>query len=371
MAAQDYYELLGVPRDASPDEIKSAFRRLARKYHPDVNPDDPSAEEKFKQIAEAYAVLSDPEKRQEYDRYGTVSDMPRPEPGFGGVADLFEMFFGVGAPRKAGPQPQPGRDLEASVTLTLKDVVTGARRTLEFDRMETCSECNGSGAEPGTPPQTCSECGGAGVVVHVTTTFLGQVRRTMTCGHCHGEGRVITRKCRNCDGRKLEKKHTRVEVRIPAGIDDGAVLHLPSQGDDGINGGRPGDLYVRVHVQRDPRFTRDERGLLTQVNITYPQAALGASLLLEGIDGEFELIIPPGTQPGQEFRVRGQGLPPVGGAERGDLRVRVNVAVPKSLTEYQKQLLENLQRTFEGKEDGAAKSSGFLQEFLRDIKKKP
>ncbi|MER3466472.1 MAG: hypothetical protein C4340_04935 [Armatimonadota bacterium] len=150
MAAQDYYELLGVPRDASPDEIKSAFRRLARKYHPDVNPDDPSAEEKFKQIAEAYAVLSDTSKRQEYDRYGVVSDMPRPESGFGGIADLFEMFFGVGAPRKVGPQPEPGRDLEAAVTLTLKEVVTGAKRTLEFERMETCSECNGCGGRHAT-----------------------------------------------------------------------------------------------------------------------------------------------------------------------------------------------------------------------------
>lgn len=370
MAAQDYYELLGVPRDASEDEIKSAFRRLARKYHPDVNPDDPTAEEKFKQIAEAYAILSDRSKRQEYDRYGTVSDIQRPDAGFGGIADLFEMFFGVGAARKSGPQPEPGRNLEATVTLTLKDVVTGARRTLEFERMETCTSCNGSGSEPGTAPQTCPDCGGAGVVVHVTATFLGQVRRTMTCGRCHGEGRVITRKCSNCNGKKLLSKRARVEVRIPGGIDDGTVLHLPSQGDDGINGGRPGDLYVRVHVQRDPRFVRDDRGLLTQVNITYPQAALGASLVLEGIDGEFELIIPPGTQPGQEFRVRGQGLPPVGGTERGDLRVRVNVVVPKSLTEYQKQLLENLQRTLEGKEDSTARSNSFLQEFLREIKKK-
>lgn len=371
MSAQDYYGILGVPRDATPEEIKSAFRRLARKYHPDVNPNDPSAEEKFKEIGEAYAVLSDPEKRREYDRFGTVSDIPHPGAGFGGISDLFDLFFGMGAPRRTGPQPQPGRDLEATITITLKEVVTGARRTLEFDRMETCSVCNGTGADPSRPPENCPDCGGAGVVVQVANTFLGQVRQTMTCGRCRGEGKVVKAVCSACKGKKLEKKKARVEVRVPTGIDNNTVLHLPSQGDDGIHGGRPGDLYVRVMVERDPRFTRDERGLLTQVNLTYPQAALGTTLLLEGIDGEFELVIPPGTQPGQEFRVRGQGIPPVGGTERGDLRVRVNISVPKKLSPYQKQLLENLQRSLEGGETPEErKDSGFLQEFLREIKKK-
>jgi molecular chaperone DnaJ len=361
---QDYYETLGLARDASVDEIKSAFRRLARKHHPDVNPDNPEAEERFKQIAEAYAVLSDDAKRREYDTYGTVRDIPGGMGDFGGIADIFEMFFGAGAPRQTGPRVINGRDLQVETTLTLKEVVTGAKRLLEFDRQELCGECNGSGAKAGTSPVNCPTCGGSGVVVEVANTFMGQVRRTATCSKCGGEGRIVKEPCERCKGRKLERAHARVEVAIPSGVDTGAVLHVPGQGDDGINGGRPGDLYVAIRVKQDPRFSRDAFGLITQVGLTFSQAALGATLDLEGIDGRFELNVPPGTQPGQEFRIRGQGVPPVGSAQRGDLRVKVNVVVPKELTEYQRQLLEAFDK---GEPEGTA-APGFLDEFIKSVK---
>lgn len=366
--AQDYYSILGVDRNAGPDEIKSAFRRLARKYHPDVNREDPEAEDKFKRLAEAYAVLSEDAKRREYDLYGTVSDIPSGMGDFGGIGEIFEMFFGAGAARRGGPRVVNGRDLQVEVTVTLREVVTGVTREVSFERLESCSECGGSGAKKGTSPINCPDCGGSGVVVQVTNTFMGQVRRSATCSRCGGEGQVVQEHCRKCKGQRLERTQAKLDVQVPPGVDTGTVLHVPGQGDDGINGGRPGDLYVGIRVQADPRFTRDRQGLITQVQVTYPQAALGASLHLEGVDGEFELRIPAGTQPGQEFRVRGQGVPQVGASERGDLRVRVNVEVPKQLTEYQKQLLESYQRSLNGEAQTAAEK-GFLGDFLKTVKK--
>lgn len=364
----DYYEILGVPRDAGPDEIKSAFRRLARKYHPDVNKDDADAEEKFKLLGEAYAVLSDPNKRREYDTFGRVSDVPSGMGDFGGIGEIFEMFFGAGAARRTGPQVVHGRDLQVDVVVNLREVVAGTARTLEFDRLETCSECNGSGAKPGTSPVNCPDCGGAGVMVQVTNTFMGQVRRSSTCPRCGGEGTIVKEPCKKCRGQKLERTKARIEVKIPPGVDTGTMLHLPGQGDDGINGGRPGDLYVGVRVDNDPRFVRDKIGLLTQVTISFPQAALGARLQLEGVDSQFELVIPAGTQSGQEFRVREQGVPPVGSNDRGDLRVRVNVEVPRELTEYQLQLLETFQKTLQSDSAGPG-DKGFLGDFLKTVKR--
>ncbi|MCH8275351.1 MAG: molecular chaperone DnaJ [Armatimonadetes bacterium] len=368
MTAPDYYSVLGVPRDADADEIKSAFRRLARKYHPDINKEDPDAEEKFKQLGEAYAVLSDSSKRGEYDRYGRVADVPSGVSDFtGGLSEIFEMFFGVGAARRTGPRAADGHDLRMDVTVDLKEVVAGTKRTVELDRMETCSDCNGSGCAPGTEPETCPDCGGAGVIVQVTNTLLGQIRRSATCARCGGEGRVNQEPCPRCDGRMLEKRRARIEVEIPPGVENGTMLHLPYQGDDGVSGGRPGDLYVGVRVKEDARFARDEHGLLTQVEISFPQAALGDTLVIDGVEGEFELIVPPGTQPGQEFRVPSQGVPRIGSRERGDLRVRVNVKVPKRLSEYDRHLLEQLQRSLNGERPGRT-GKGFLEQFRETIK---
>ncbi|HWP31633.1 MAG TPA: molecular chaperone DnaJ [Fimbriimonadales bacterium] len=369
MPEKDYYALLGVPRDASPDEIKAAFRRLARKYHPDVNRDDPNAEEKFKQIGEAYAVLSDPSKRTQYDRYGVVSDGMAGGFDFtGSISEIFEMFFGATAGARKGTRARDGRDLQVDVLVTLKEVVTGTSKILDLQRMETCTECNGTGAAKGAQPIACRDCGGTGVVMHITNTLMGQIRRAMTCPHCSGQGEIIEEKCKRCKGKMLEKRHARVEVEIPPGVDNGTLLHLPYQGDDGLYGGRPGDLYVAVRVKDDPRFIRDERGLLTYVEVTFPQAALGTTLKIDGIDEELELKIPPGTQPSQEFRLQGKGLPKIGSKERGDLRVRVIVNVPKKLTEEQKRLLEEFQKSLEGQ--AREESSSFLHTLKESFKKR-
>jgi molecular chaperone DnaJ len=367
--AGDYYEILGVPRDASPDEIKAAFRRLARKHHPDVNPDDPEAEEKFKNVGEAYAVLSDANKRREFDQFGRVSDLPPDMGDFGGVSEIFEMFFGAGAARRRGPQVVHGNDLQVDVTVDLKEVVAGTKRTLEFDRHETCGECNGSGARAGTSPKSCPDCGGSGVVVQLTNTFMGQIRRSAPCAKCGGEGQIVETPCTTCKGGKVVLNRTKLDANIPQGVDNGTILHMPGQGDDGINGGRPGDLYLAVKVKADARFTRDKHGLITNVGISFPKAAMGATLTLDGIDNAFQLVLPAGTQSGQEFRVRSQGVPPIGGGERGDLRVRVQVDVPKDLSEYQKHLLETLEKTFEGEEVPTDEGPGFLGDFLKSVKK--
>ncbi|KAA0226211.1 MAG: molecular chaperone DnaJ [Armatimonadetes bacterium] len=367
MPEQDYYALLGVPRDADADQIKAAFRRKARKLHPDVNRDDPDAEEKFKRIGEAYAVLSDPKKRAEYDRFGRVSDGGPAADFTGGIADIFEMFFGVGSARRSGPRIVDGRDLKAQVAVTLQEVVTGTHKKLSFRRMETCSECNGSGTIPGYQPETCEDCGGAGVVMEVTQTLLGHIRRTATCRRCGGEGRVNRKPCKACKGKMLEEKDVDVDVAIPSGVESGTILHLPYQGDDGVNGGRPGDLYVVVNVQEDARFIRDSKGLLTQVEITYPQAALGATVRLQGVDGEFDLVIPPGSQPGQEISVREQGIPAMGSTKRGDLRVRLVVRVPRELTDYQRHLLEQLQKSFTG-QNTDSKTGGFFEQFRKSVR---
>ncbi len=371
MAGTDYYAVLGISRDADADEIKSAFRRLARKYHPDVNRDDPNAEEKFKELGEAYAVLSDPQKRSQYDRFGSVSDQGQGV-GFdfsGGINDIFEMFFGATSARRSGPQVIDGRDLKVDISVDLKEVVTGTKRSIPIERLETCTDCNGSGCAAGTEPDTCKDCGGSGVVVEVSQTLLGQIRRTAPCRKCGGQGRIIKTPCKKCRGEKLVETKSTIEIDIPPGVETGTVLHLPYQGDDGINGGRPGDLYIGVRVKEDPRFQRDDRGMLTTVPISFVQAALGANLTLDGITEEIELEVPPGTQPGQEFRIQGKGVPRIGAKERGDLRVRINVAVPKKLTELQKHLLEQFEASQNGSEKkDKKKGKGFLDQFRETIK---
>lgn len=370
MPTKDYYQILGVPKDARPEEIKAAFRRLARKYHPDVNKSDPDAEDKFKEIGEAYAVLSDPKKRAEYDRYGTVSDMPPTVTDFtGGLSEIFEMFFGVGAGRRSTRRGVDGRDIRLDITIGLEEVITGARRTLTFPRLETCSRCEGSGCAPGTSLTPCPHCGGSGVRVQVTRTLLGELRRSVTCPRCQGEGRVIEHPCPKCHGKMLEEREARVEVEIPPGVEDGTLLHLPYQGDDGIMGGHPGDLYVGIRIKEDSRFVRDEYGLITTVEISFPQAALGDTIQVSGVDGPVEVTIPPGTQPGQEFRIPGKGLPKLGTRERGDLRVRVNLKVPKNLTQYQQHLIEQLKKSMEGDIKSKKSPKGFLEQFREQLKK--
>lgn len=343
--AKDLYELLGVRRDASADELKSAYRKLARQYHPDVNPNNPEAEEKFKEVSTAYAVLSDPEKRQQYDQFGTTEEMPQGPffQGGGNFGDLFDMFFGGGAATRGRRSArQDGGDLEARIEMTLLDVVNGTERDLSFQRLVGCSSCNGSGGEGGAKPETCPQCNGAGVIGRVQNTFLGQVRTQTTCGRCNGTGEVITNPCKVCKGRRQVAAAATVKVKVPPGVESGAMVHLPGEGQEGIAGGRPGDLYVHLSVMDDPRFERDGQHLHTDYELTFAQASLGDGIRVEGVDAEHEVDVPPGTQPGDVLAVRGAGLPPLQGGKRGDLYIHTTVKVPTRLNDEQRQAIVDL-----------------------------
>ncbi|MCX7799818.1 MAG: molecular chaperone DnaJ [Fimbriimonadales bacterium] len=364
---RDPYEVLGVPRDASQEEIRSAFRRLARAYHPDVNPNDPSAEEKFKEVGEAYAILSDPQKRARYDRTGSPEEAPV-DP-FANFQDIFEMFFGG----RVGPanrrQGRDGEDLRADVEISLREVVSGAQREVRVRRMSQCPDCMGSGSEAGRPPETCPNCRGAGAVTQIRQTFIGTVRTSATCARCSGTGQVIASPCPKCRGQGLVPEEARVNVHIPPGIRDGDTIHLPGQGSDGTGMGRPGDLYVVVSVEDDPRFERQGRNLLGLLTISYPKAVLGGEVQVEGLDGPVRVAVPPGTQPGTVLTVPGAGLPPLRGGARGDLLVEITVDVPKRLTDEQKRLVRQLEEALDGQRRSEDDGGGLLAKLFR--KRKP
>jgi molecular chaperone DnaJ len=348
---RDPYEVLGVPRDADDTQIKKAFRRLARELHPDVNRHDPRAEEKFKEAAEAYEILSDAERRATYDRYGhdglrSGGFAPNFE-GFGSISDLFDAFFGGfggGAARAGGPVQ--GRDIAVGAEISLAEAATGAGVELSFEAVDACERCHGNGAEPGTPIITCERCGGVGVLQAVSRSAFGQVMRQMPCDVCHGDGRVPSSPCERCDGRGREVRRRTLRVDVPPGIADGQRIRLSGRGHAGERGGPPGDLYVLVRVTPDDRFLRDGDDLVTVVDVPAPLAALGTTLKAPSLDGEVEVELEPGTQPGDVVVVRGQGLPRLRrGARRGDLRVVVNVVVPRRLSREQRKLLEQLADT--------------------------
>lgn len=340
MAVRDPYEVLGVSRNAERDEIKSAYRKLARQLHPDVNPNDPTAEEKFKEVGEAYAVLSDDERRARYDQFGTTDEQAGPGDFFagGGISDLFDAFFGGAAGggqqarRRSG---RDGEDVQTQIVISLADVLTGVRQTVKYRRASKCDTCGGNGTESGNPPETCSTCKGAGVVSAVRNTFLGQVRTQTTCGTCRGEGTVIKSPCRTCRGSKFIEKPAEQEVAIPAGVESGSTMRVPGLGGEGLGAGRPGDLYVSIEVEDDGRFERRGTSLFTLLEISFAQAALGDELQLAGVDKAVAINVPPGTQPGTPIVLRGEGLPPLHGGRRGDLAVQINVKVPTDLTDTQ------------------------------------
>jgi len=344
---RDPYEVLGVARGASADDIKSAYRRLARRYHPDVNQDDPSAEEKFKEVGEAYAVLSDPDRRARFDQYGTTDEAPS-DPFFGGggggISDLFDVFFGgmggaTGGRRRVG---RDGDDVRADVELTLQDVINGVQRDVEVNRSAECSVCHGQRTEGGKPPETCGTCRGQGMVSAVRNTFIGQVRTSAPCPTCHGEGTIIKDPCKNCRGNGLVPETATVSITIPPGVDSGATMQVPGQGGDALGAGRPGDLYVVLHVKEDARFDRDGQTLHTMLEATFAQAALGDQVPIEGVDSTHEITIEAGTQPGTQITIRGAGLPPLHGGRRGDLIVTIQVKVPKKLSDTQVKLIREL-----------------------------
>ncbi len=356
---RDYYEVLGVSRDASESEIKKAFRRLARELHPDVNSHDPDAEEKFKQAAEAYEVLSDSERRATYDRYGheglrSGGYAPNFE-GFGSVGDIFEAFFGAsggpfgdifgraGGGRASGPMQ--GGDLAVGAEISLSDAVHGASVNVAYEAIVRCEHCQGNGAEPGTPIETCERCGGTGQLRAVSRTPFGQIVRAAVCDTCGGEGRVPKNPCRTCNGRGRKVEKVQLSVDVPAGIADGQRIRIAGRGHAGERGGPPGDLYVQIRVREDPRFLRDGDDLVTAIDVAAPLAALGTTVRVPTVDDEVELEIPAGTQPHEVLVVRGQGMPALRGRRLGNLRVVVNVVVPRHLNRHQRELLEQLSET--------------------------
>ena len=350
---KDYYEILGVGRGASADEIKKAYRKLTRKYHPDANQGDTEAEKKYKEINEANEVLSDPQKRAQYDQFGYVGDMP-PGGDFSGfsgfdgadIGDLFGDLFGStfgGRSRSANPNaPRSGSDLEYTMQVTLEDAYRGISKKIEIPRLETCGRCNGNGAEPGTKIDTCPTCGGRGQVQQTVNTPFGQMSQVGTCPSCRGKGKTINTPCKDCHGRGRVTKQHQVEVKIPAGVDTGIRLRISGQGEAGINGGSYGDLFILIEVTQDRRFQRKGDDLNTSVEITYPQAALGCETKIETFDGFETLDIPAGTQPGSKLRIKGRGMPRLRGGGKGDMNINVRVSVPKSPSTKERDLLEQL-----------------------------
>lgn len=342
---RDYYELLGVPRNVSEADLKKAFRQLALKYHPDRNPEDKEAEEKFKEINEAYSVLSDPEKRSNYDRFGTAEGVGA---GFGAFAagfgdvfeDIFGDFFGTFAGQRR-TRPAKGMDLRYDLDITLMDAAFGVEKVIEVPKWEVCDECRGTGSILGKGPVTCSNCRGTGQVRFQQGFFS----ISKTCGKCNGTGKIITDPCKVCKGQGKVKRFKTINVKIPAGVDTGSRLRISKEGEPGFYGGPPGDLFVILDVEEHPFFKREGNDIFCEVPVSFPQAALGAELEVPTIDGLSKIKIPPGTPSGRIFHIKGKGLTRVGGHIRGNQIVRVYVDVPKKLTPRQQELLEEFVRS--------------------------
>jgi molecular chaperone DnaJ len=350
---RDAYEILGVGRDASEREIKKAFRMKARELHPDVNQDDPQAEEKFKELAEAQEVLLDGEKRSVYDRYGWEGlDSRGYAPnfqGFGSFADIFDAFFGGSDPfgfgGRGGPMAVHGGDVAVHVEVSLLEAAIGAQRPIEYEVVEPCARCDGRGAEPGTPVDSCRRCGGSGQLQAVSRTAFGQLVRTTACDACGGTGEIVREPCKDCGGRGRRAVRRSLTVDIPPGISDEQRIRLSARGHAGENGGPPGDLYVLVSVAEDERFVREGSDLVTAVNLSVAQAALGTTLTVPTLEGEEEIEVPPGTQPGTVVTLKARGMPTLGRARRGDQRIVLNVLVPRNLSDEQRRVLEQFDET--------------------------
>lgn len=349
---RDYYEVLGVNKNAPDGEIKKAFRKLAKQYHPDVNPGDKVAEAKFKEINEAYEVLSDAQKRSQYDQFGHAGTDPNGFGGFGrgfgdfdmgGFGDIFETFFGGSGFGRSGRSkngPQKGADLKYSLEIAFEEAAFGVEKEISVNRMSSCPTCKGSGAKPGTNPKTCAHCHGTGQVQQKQSTPFGQFVNVKTCDVCRGEGKIITDPCSQCGGKGKVKNTTRLKVNIPAGIDDGQTISLRGEGEPGSKGGPPGDLYISIRVRPHVLFQRQNADVICEIPITFVQAALGAELEVPTLDGKVKYDIPEGTQTGSIFRLRNKGIPHLRGGGRGDQYVKVVVEVPKKLNEKQKAVLK-------------------------------
>ena len=380
---RDYYEVLGLGKNATDAEIKSAYRKLAKKYHPDLNPGDKTAEEKFKEVNEAHDVLSDPEKRKRYDQFGFAGVDPNygagqsgGASGFGGfggaggvdLGDIFGDIFGggfggfggFGGSARANPNaPRKGHDIQASVILTFEEAAHGCSKKITLNRQQTCPDCHGTGCEAGSSPETCTQCGGRGYVVTQQRTPFGVMQSQQPCPHCGGRGTIIKNPCKTCHGTGKTAARKTLEVKIPAGIDDDQNMALRGQGDAGSNGGPAGDVIVHVTVKRDAVFERDGYDVYVRVPITYSQAVLGAEIEVPTVDGKVAQKIPEGTQSGTKFRLRGKGIQYLNGKGRGDQYVKVNVEIPKRLTRTQREALKKFEETL--KDENYEQRKGFFK----------
>jgi molecular chaperone DnaJ len=363
---RDYYVILGVARTASDAEIKRAYRKLAQQWHPDVNK-EPGADERFKEINEAYQVLSDPTRRQAYDMFGRAGLGGDADAGFaagfGGFGDIFDAFFGGAAAGSRRGRPQAGADLRYDLRISFEEAVRGTEKEIEFSVLERCETCAGSGAKPGTEPVTCPECNGRGEVRTTRQTMLGAMVNVTTCPRCRGEGRIVETPCETCHGDGRVERKRKLRVTIPPGIDEGHQIRLSNEGEAGPRGGPQGSLYVAVHVAPHPSLRRDGTELVYDASISIAQAALGTRVAVPTVDGDEDVEIRPGTQPGTEIRLRGKGVPHLRRpGTRGDLHVFVNVAVPTKLNKRQRELLEEL--AHEGNEPLSENGRGSLREKL-------
>lgn len=358
---RDYYEVLGVGKNADDAELKKAYRKLAKKYHPDTNPGDAEAEVKFKEASEAYAVLSDPDKRRQYDQFGHAAF----ENGGGGAGgfdfsgmdmgdifgDIFGDLFGGGSRRRDPNAPARGANVRTQVRITLEEACFGVDKELELNLKDECATCHGTGAKPGTTPETCPTCGGKGQVVHTQKSLFGMVQNVVSCSNCHGTGKIIKEKCADCSGTGFQASRKKIQVSIPAGIDHGQSVRIRGKGEPGTNGGARGDLLVEVFVERNPDFERHDYDIYSTVKISYPKAVLGGEIVVKTIDGEVAYTVKAGTPTGTRVRLRGKGVPSLRNKKlRGNHYVDIVVDVPTSVTKEQKKLLQQLEDSFSDKD---------------------
>ena len=360
---RDYYEVLGVSKSASDSELKSAYRRLAKKYHPDMNPGDKEAEAKFKEASEAYSVLSDPDKRRQYDQFGHAAFEGGAGGGAGGFdfngmdmgdifGDIFGDFFGGGRSRAQNNGPMKGQNLHHTIRITFEEACFGTEKELELPLQDECASCHGTGAKAGTTPETCSKCGGKGQVVYTQQSLFGMVRNVQTCPDCRGTGKIIRDKCPDCHGSGYITRKRKISVTVPAGIDNGQSIRIREKGDPGVNGGPRGDLLVEVAVSRHPIFQRQGIDIYSSAPITFAQAALGGDVRIKTVDGEVEYTVKPGTQTDTRIRLRGKGVPSLRNKSiRGDQYVTLVVQVPTKMNGEQKELLKKFDEAMYGKQE--------------------
>ncbi|WP_392486601.1 molecular chaperone DnaJ [Haloimpatiens sp. FM7315] len=379
MANKDYYEVLGIEKGASEEEIKKAFRKKALKYHPDRNAGNKEAEEKFKEVNEAYQVLSDPQKKSQYDQFGTTDFSGAGAGGFdgfgdfaggfGGFGDIFDSFFGGGgfSSRRSHNGPQKGDDLEYTLTLKFEEAIFGVEKEINLDKNEKCESCNGTGAKQGTKPVTCDKCRGTGQIKVQKNTPLGSFVTVTTCDKCGGKGHIIKEHCTHCGGRGTVRKRKKIKINIPAGVDTGNVLPIRGQGEPGKNGGPSGDLYINIIVQSHNRFKRDGINIYIDAHLSFAKAAFGTEIKVPTVDGSVKYKVPAGTQPGTVFRLKGKGVPRVNSKFRGDQYVKIVVDVPKDLNDNQKKALIDFMEA-SGEKYEADKKESFIDKIKNPFK---